>query len=74
MTGMHGVKSKLKSNPIRFEEYGSFAKHVYPEDPDPRVLYFNYDFKFDKALVDWAFQSLNLVNTSKVERTKDKKD
>ena len=71
---MHAVNSKLKSNPVRFEDYGSMAKRVYPKDPSPRVLYFDDDFKFEKALVDWTFQSLTLDNTNKLERMKHKKD
>ena len=32
---MHAVNSKLKSNPVRFEDYGSMAKRVYPKEPPP---------------------------------------
>lgn len=64
---MHAVNSKLKSNPIRFESYGSFAKHVYPEDPNPRVLYFDDDFDYKHALVDWTIQSLKLYNNNQID-------
>ena len=65
---MHAVNSKLKSNPVRFENYGSMAKRVYPEDPNPRVLYFDDDFDITQALVEWTIQSLKLINNNKINK------
>ena len=65
---MHAVNSKLKSNPVRFEDYGSMAKRVYPEDPNPRVLYFDDDFDYKQALVEWTIQSLTLTNNNQIDQ------
>jgi len=64
---LHVMSSKLKSNPIRFERYGSMAKAVYPKDPNPRVLYFDDDFDYKQAIPEWSFQSLILYNNNKEE-------
>ena len=62
------VNSKLKSNPVRFEDYGTMAKRVYPKDPEPRVLYFDDDFDYKQALVEWTIQSLKLINNNKIDK------
>lgn len=62
---LHAIRSKLKSNPIRFESYGSMAQQVYPKDPNPRVAYFDDDFHYQHALPEWSFQALVLYNHNK---------
>jgi len=66
---MHVGSSKLKSNPVRFERYGSMAEAVYPKDPNPRVLYFDDDFYYTQANPEWSFQSLRLYNHNKEENS-----
>ena len=65
---MHAANSKLKSNPVRIEDYGSMANRVYPKDPNPRVLYFDDDFDYKQALVEWTIQSLTLTNNNQIDQ------